>query len=210
MQRIFVNSEKLKPFIRNFGSNNTIDVRRYVYIIYRLLVRYGNMWRLNHAGLTSSQLNNYWRSPISDIALETNFTEDKIKTVLNSISKTPVEFCKAVGNKCFDVEIIYLRILRIIKICDNTVISINGRLAENLIFTNLFYKIVDSNTEQSANLRRIFGGEFEVYVANFAKIITDSGNNDYIIQDEFAYSKNRKAGNNLSPDLMMIYSEKNK
>ena len=106
VQRIFVNSEKLKTFIRNFGSNNTINVRRYVYIIYRLLVRYENMWRLNHTGLTSSQLNNYWRSSISDIALETHFTEDKIKTVLNSISKTPVEFCKAVGNKCFDVEII--------------------------------------------------------------------------------------------------------
>ena len=81
-------------------------------------------------------------------------------------------------------------------------------MAENLIFTNLFYKIVDSNKECSADFRRVFGDEFEVYVTSFAKIITESGNNDCVIQDEFSYSKNRKAGNNRSPDLMIIYPEK--
>ena len=101
-QKIFINSEKLKPFIRNFELNKTIDVRRYVYIIYRLLVRYGNIWHLDQGGLTSTQLNNYWKSSIANITEETNFADSEIKTVLNSISKTPAEFYEVVKNNCFE------------------------------------------------------------------------------------------------------------
>lgn len=208
-QKIFVNSVNLKPYIRNFELNNSIDVKSYVYIIYRLLVRYENIWHLNQTGLTSVQLNNYWRSSISDIAEETHFAEKEIKTVLDSISKTPVEFCKAVENNSLDVtDIDVFKNFPFVKLYDNTVIPINNRLAGNLIFTNLFYKIVDSNNAHSADFRRIFGGEFESYITSFARIITESGNNDCIIQDEFCYSKNRKAGNNRSPDLMIVYPEK--
>ena len=172
-------------------------------------MQYGNIWHLNKAGLTSKQFNDYWRSSVSDIAEETCFSEIEIKTVINSISKTPVEFCGAVKKNCFDeTDIDVFKNYPFIKLCDNTVIPINNRLAENLLFTNLFYKIVDSDKEHSDGFRRNFGEEFETYVTNLARIITESGNNDCIIQGEFSYSKNRKAGNNLSPDLMIIYPKK--
>lgn len=208
-QILFVNSEKLQPYIRNFELSNSIDIRRYVYIVYRLIVRYGNIWHLNNEGLTNTQFNDYWRSSVSDIAEETHFADSEIKAVLNSISKTPDEFHKAVENNCFEeTDIDFLKNYPFIRFCDNTVIPINNRCAENLIFTNLFYKIVDLNKNHSDDFRRVFGDEFEAYVTNYAKIITESGNNDCIIQDEFPYSKNRKAGNNLSPDLMIVYPEK--
>lgn len=208
-QKIFVNSGKLKSYIRNFELNNLIDIRKYVYIIYKLLVRYGNIWYLNQEGLTCTQLDNYWRSSISNIAKETNFADNEIKTVLDSISKTPIEFYEVVKLNSFEeTDIDIFKNYPFIRFWDNTVIPINNRLAENLLFTNLFYKIVDSNREHSDDFRRTFGDEFEAYVINFARIIPESGNNDCIIQNEFSYSKNRKAGNNLSPDLMIIYSEK--
>ncbi len=207
-QKIFLDSSILKPYIKIFESQNDVGLKEYVYIIYRLLVRYGNIWVINHDGFTSSQFTAYWKSSSSDIAEETNFEESSILKVVNCISKGFYSFQKEAINNSFDyTNINVFKNFPFLRLEDGSIIPINNRLSENLIFYNLFYKIADADKKMSERFRCDFGKEFENYVTKLASIVAESGNNDCIIQTEFTYSKNRKAGANKSPDLMIVYPE---
>lgn len=207
-QNIILDSDLLKPYFKKFEQNYQIDIKKYVYITYRLLVRYGNIWGINKDGLNNEQLMMYWKSFPTDIAEETNFDQEDILKVINIISKDFRSFKNEVGNEYLNyINIDNFKNSPFLKLKDESIVPINNRLAENLIFYNLFYKIVDLDKNNSDSFRQDFGKEFECYIVNLALEIQEQ-NKDCIIQEEFAYSINRKKQNNKSPDLMIIYPDK--
>ena len=97
--KIILNSYLLKPYFKKFEESYQIDIKKYVYITYRLLVRYGNIWGINKNGLNNEQLMMYWKSFPTDIAEETNFNKEDVLKVINIISKDFSSFKNEVGNE---------------------------------------------------------------------------------------------------------------
>lgn len=211
-QNIFIDSEKLIPYILSFEKQNLVELKKYFYICHRILVRYNNICQINTNGMEDKfQFLNYWKTNSINIAEETTFKIQDILKVVECISRTPEEIKKEFNNQLDNIlnssKIDIFKNFPFIKL-NNMIIPINNILSENLIFTNLFYKISDSNKKISSEFRSSFGYEFEKYVYNLAEMIKEFGNRDCIIEKEFTYKINKKGEECKSPDLMLIYPDK--
>mgnify|MGYP006916113644 CR=1 FL=1 len=206
-QRIFIDSSNLKSFIANFESEISLCLKEYVYVIHRLLVRYGNLWEFYPGGIKNTDLLAYWKSNSGNIADGTNFNSETIEKVLSVISCKPDELKTFCNEHLFDGNIDFFRNYPFVQLSKDLYVPINDRLSQNLLFNNLFYKILDANKSSSGDFLSNYGKEFERYVYELALLINQSGNDKCIVQKEFTFKTTRKEGLNKSPDVMIVYPQ---
>lgn len=95
-----------------------------------------------------------------------------------------------------------------IKLSEENYLAIDGKLVEDLMFNNLFYKIKDLYGEKDNSFLKHFGEIFESYVQEITTFgASNSVKNKYIVIPEFSYKY--KKNKLKSPDLL-IYNEKEK
>ena len=89
-------------------------------------------------------------------------------------------------------------------------IPIDGTFIENLIFNNLFYKILDiqKDKKEKSSFMSDFGIPFENYVSNLISFTCENNkvyNYTYIPEFTYKYQKNKLK----SPDVMIFDSQNN-
>ena len=191
---IFLNSDLLESYRELFKGKYGFSLKDYLYVIYTTVYRCYEFPEIDYFNPYDVSV---WKIRIND-EFYINAKPDLVRNVLDSISislndtsdlgddsRNMLDFCNQ----------------PLLKLNDETYIPIDGKLFEDILFHNLFYKLLDMTPKKFMS---DFGGCFENYVT---RLITKSCalNASYEFIPEFKYNKNQ----NKSPDAIIYNSDSN-
>lgn len=189
---IFLNSDELKNSRSIFNEKYGFELKDYIYIIYTTVKKF---YKLPPFDYFSPYNTSKWKISAHDSDY-INVDSNLVRKVLDSISIC-IDNNSVSDDNPRDTLIFNNRPL--LKLVDEKYIPIDGKLLEDTLFHNAFYKFLDLKID---NFQSYFGTAFENYASTLASNCCKlHGGYEFI--PEFKYNKNQ----NKSPDAI-IYNPK--
>ncbi len=201
-KKIFLENETLAPYISDFENHYNIKLVDYLNIIYLIVNNYHLKDDIDY--LNPTQLDR-WIFDIDHVCASVPINRKTLTDVLGLISSTLEEsqsFAKSTTNEQNNFTLFRNR--PFIKLSETRYIPIEGKLVEDLLFNNLYYKIKDLYVGKSPFMDD-FGGAFEAYAVNLSNTAFSEKKEQYKIIPEFPFGKPQR----MSPDLMISCPENN-
>lgn len=191
---IFLNFDLLENYREFFKNKYGFSLKDYLYVIYATVYRYYNFQEIDY--FNPYDVSAWKIKPDNKIYI--NIKPKLVEKILDSISISLNDACE-VGHDPRNVLTFCNQPL--LKLNDGTYVPIDGKLFEDMLFNNLFYKLLDMTPKKFMS---DFGVGFENYVT---KLITESltFNKHYEFIPEFKYNKNQ----NKSPDAIIYNAHSN-
>lgn len=195
---IFLDNSTLKSHIELFKSSYGVELKDYIYIVYYIVNRFATFEKIDYFQPYNI---NRWRLNIDNIKLK-NINESTLKAVLDSISDDMESYHNNLlssKTSIRDFSLFYRKPL--LKLNSNSYIPLDGKLLEDLLFTNLYYKIAEASNKNA--FMSDFGFSFESYVC---KLVSECCSHrriySYIPEFEYKHEKNNKKSHDA-----IIYNE---
>lgn len=201
-KKIFLENKTLAPYISDFESHYNIKLVDYLNIIYLMVNIYHLKDDIDY--LNPTQLER-WVLDIDHICASVPINRKTLTDVLGLISSTLEEsqsFAKSTIDEPNNFTLFRNR--PFIKLSETRYLPIEGKLVEDLLFNNLYYKIKDLYVGKSPFMDD-FGGAFEAYAVNLSNTAFSEKKEQYKIIPEFPFGKPQR----MSPDLMISCPENN-
>lgn len=196
-QKTFLSESFISDYGGDFYSSYGVDIYEYFHVIHSVITYYKHPKKRVNYNESYNSLD--WQLDIRTITREYNCNMDIYGKVMDCISFDLNEGRLFSLNSLDDVNNVSLfRDKPFLKISPNVYIPIDGKLIEDLLFNNLFYKIKDVTGTK-------FLSDFGVYFENYIQLITEfsittSKHHVYKLIPEFKYKK----GQCKSPDLILL------
>jgi hypothetical protein len=200
-QHIFLDSESLRPFIKGFEQRIGVPLKMYVNVTF-YLVQYWHGMRYGKKTMPSFE---DWTMTAELLSKQIHTSLDQVKLILKDISFSADEgraFAKSTENQ--PNEFMLYRERPLFEIMEGVYVPVEGKLLEELLFENLFYRIHKANG-QCKEFLTLFGDEFEKYAQQYA-IDFMQGLPQYKVIEEFIFGSKKKRIH--SPDLIISIPEK--
>lgn len=186
--RSFVYEKRMKPYVSGFEKHYSVKLTDYIelhsFLIHRFSHRAQNILCLHPSE---------WMIDLDALAKKTRLNIEDLERIMMSASFSINEF-RSYQND-LDKEDVWYDFLRqhpYFRLTQNKYIPINGKLAENLLYNELFHKIkyASSNPLQ---FMTDYGACFEEYVSGLIKLACRKSKNfNYKYLPEFKYDSNSK------------------
>jgi hypothetical protein len=196
-QKTFLSESFVSHYGNEFYSRYGVSVYEYFHVIHSIIKYYKHSKERVEYNAHFNALR--WQFNIVAIAREDNCDIDVYSKVMDCISFDLNEgklFSLDSSDNVNDISL--FRDKPFLEISPNFYIPIDGKLVEDLLFNNLFYKIKDVTDIK-------FLSEFGIYFENYIQLITElsiaeSNYHVYKLIPEFKYKK----GQCKSPDLILL------
>ncbi|MGI9840723.1 hypothetical protein [Vibrio parahaemolyticus] len=201
-KKIFLSEAFVSEYGEKFYSHYGVSVHEYFHVIHAILKYYKHSKRRVDYYCSYNSL--YWQFNVISLAKDYNCDMNVFSKVMECVSFDLNE------GKLFSLASLYdsnnislFRDKPFIKISPSVYIPIDGKLVEELLFNNLFYKIKEIN---DVRFLSDFGLYFESYIQSITESsITNLNHHKYKIIPEFKYKK----GQCKSPDLILLTEYEN-
>ncbi|MBE7214710.1 hypothetical protein MK852_13650 [Shewanella benthica] len=195
---IFLMNSRLNSYVELFKSTYGVEVKDYIYVVYCTVIRFFKFKKIDY--FRPYQIEQ-WKLLVEDPIFR-KIDRIIVKRVLDTISNDIESYCDDLKNKKSSVRDFSVFCNKpLLKLKNEEYIPLDGKLLEDLIFNNLFYKFLDM--QNNNGFMSDFGFAFEDYVC---KLVNESCSYretyTYIPEFEFRYNKNQ----NKSHDAI-IYNE---
>ncbi|PCI28643.1 MAG: hypothetical protein COB67_05905 [SAR324 cluster bacterium] len=197
-QDIFINNDAMEKYNILFHKHYKVELKEYIYIIFYILVNYHNIDTSEYYNLNTFD---NWCFSLNNIPTETKVLFKKVFNMISHDMNEATEFSHSTLNDYYDFDL--FRSKPFLNIKKDLYIPIDGRFVEDLIFYNLFYKILDIPNIGKKKFMQDFGIPFENYASSLVKFSinqTTYFNYTHIEEFTFKYKKN----NLKSPDIMLV------
>jgi hypothetical protein len=203
-KRIFLENAILAPYIADFEDHYKIKLIDYLNIIFLIVNNFHLKDDVDYLALAPVDLK-HWIFDIDDVCATIAINRQTLVDVLDQISSSLAEgqaFAKNTINE--QTNFTLFRNRPFIKLSPTQYLPIEGKLVEDLLFNNLYYKIKDLYPGKSKFMDD-FGIAFEQYAVSLSNIAFSEKKEQYKIIPEFPFGKPRM----MSPDLMIDCPEEN-
>jgi len=202
-QDIFINNKIMDKYNILFKEYYKIELKEYIYIIYYISLNYNN---INTTEYYNQNTFDNWSLNLGKDSTQANILFKKVLNIISFTIEEAIEFSNNSLNDYYNFDL--FRSKPFLKIDKNSYIPIDGKYMEDLIFHNLYYKILDIPSIKREEFMQDFGTPFEDYTSSLIKFSikqTNYFNYQYIKEFSFKYKKN----NLKSPDIMLFNKEEN-
>lgn len=194
--QIFINDKSMRVYAEDFENKNEIALKEFIFICHCIGIKY-----LKNADFGVAQK---WVLSAEELSLSTGFMVDKIEKTMKLISFTQAECRKYSQSEEFkEHDFNFFANKPFFKIDNNYYVPVDGKLTQNLVFNNLFYRVKSASKNKKAFMRD-FGFAFERYVVSFIEdVCLNSRSHKYIHVPEFKYDNQTKH----SSDSYILYQD---
>lgn len=201
-KKIFLENTLLAPYVADFEAHYDIKLIDYLNIIFLLVNNFHIKDDVDYLAPVDLKR---WIFDVDNVCASIAIDRKTLTDVLDRISSSLAEsqaFAKSTINEHTNFSLFRNR--PFIKLSPTQYIPIEGKLVEDLLFNNLYYKIKDLYPGKSKFMDD-FGIAFEQYAVSLSDIAFAKKKNQYNIIPEFPFGKPRQ----MSPDLMIDCPEEN-
>lgn len=194
---IFISNEIMKKYAEEFENKNRISLKDFI-LISNL---FNNYYDQNKEWYNA----NSWILHIESFSKYSNISFEKINKFMDIVSFNKDDINKFSKSKDYkNHNFNFFNNKPFYKISEGLFIPVDGKLSQNLIFNNLYYRLLKSNNDSNAFMRD-FGKAFEQYVSHLVSFVEKKSKNyKYKMLEEFEFGNPQKK----SSDAYIIFKDK--
>lgn len=194
---IFINNNIMKKYANEFEKRNEISLKDFILI--------SNLINCNSDQNKEWDKANHWIINIKSFAKYLNINFEKIKKFMEIVSFTKEDLNKYSQSEDYkNHNFNFFNNKPFYNMGEGLFIPVDGKLSQNLIFNNLYYRILQSSNDSKAFMRD-FGKAFEQYVSQLISFVgKKSKSYKYKALDEFEFGSPKKR----SSDAYILFKDK--
>lgn len=178
---IYINNKEMSSYSSEFKDFYGVEIAHYLAVVHFLSIHYNQM---HEQGLF-----NNWAVTVDDIAGYLSIPAAVVGDIIRLISLPAFGFKNIEFKSISESEVKLFSNTPYLMLADDKYVPADGKLAENLTFYNLFYKVKRAARNKNQFMRD-YGRAFETYVAGMVnKACQEKGPINYQFIEEFEFGQ---------------------
>ena len=194
---IFIKNNIMKKYADEFENINKISLKDFILI--------SNLINLTYEQTKEWHKANSWILHIESFSKYSNISLDNIKKFMNIVSFNKEDINKFSESEDYkNHNFNFFNNKPFYKISEGLFIPVDGKLSQNLIFNNIYYRLLKSSNNSKVFMSD-FGKAFEQYVSHLVSFVEKKSKNyKYEMLEEFEFGNPKKK----SSDAYIVFKDK--